>query len=150
MNQPIRRSMSAALQTVDLPPEAVALIRAGTPQPLMAHPVLAGASAPAPIAASSAESEGVSENAGERIVADKTPRRSAKPRALPEREAEPEPAGSGAALTVRLPGNLPQQLLRASMTRKLCRQRPYTQREIVAQAIRDWLKRNAGEEEELA
>ena len=144
MNQPIRRSMSAALQTVDLPPEAVALIRAGTPQPLMAHP------APAPIAATSAESEGVSENAGERIVADKTPRRSAKPRALPEREAEPEPAGSGAALTVRLPGNLPQQLLRASMTRKLCRQRPYTQREIVAEAIRDWLKRNAGEEEELA
>ena len=38
MNQPLRRSMSAALQTLELPPEAVALIKEGAAKSMSLPP----------------------------------------------------------------------------------------------------------------
>jgi hypothetical protein len=48
------------------------------------------------------------------------------------------------SVTVRLPAELPPALLRVAMERKLRGERPFTQQDIVAQAVREWLERNAG------
>ena len=47
------------------------------------------------------------------------------------------------SVTVRLPAELPPALLRVAMERKLRGERPFTQQDIVAQAVREWLERNA-------
>ena len=59
--------------------------------------------------------------------------------------ATPLPAQRRApvSLTVRLPAELPPALLRVAMERKLRGERPCTQQDIVAEALRDWLERNA-------
>ncbi|MGE3312803.1 MAG: hypothetical protein AB7O66_22770 [Limisphaerales bacterium] len=46
------------------------------------------------------------------------------------------------SMTFRLPADLPEALLRASMARKLRRLRPWTQQDIVTAAVREWLNRN--------
>jgi hypothetical protein len=46
-------------------------------------------------------------------------------------------------MTFRLPSNIPGALLQASAERKIKKIRPYTQQEIVAEAVSDWLKKNA-------
>ena len=50
---------------------------------------------------------------------------------------------SETAGTFRLPAELPSVLLRVAMERKLRGERPCTQQDIVAQAVREWLERNA-------
>ena len=59
------------------------------------------------------------------------------------------PAGAPLAITVRLPAEVPAALLRVAFERKLRRQHPFTQQEIVAEALRDWLSRHGwnGKEE---
>ena len=47
-------------------------------------------------------------------------------------------------MTFRLPTELPAALLRVAMERKLRREEPFTQQDIVAQALREWLERNGG------
>ena len=47
------------------------------------------------------------------------------------------------SMTFRLPAELPAALLRVAMERKLRREEPFTQQDIVAQAMREWLERNA-------
>ena len=47
------------------------------------------------------------------------------------------------SMTFRLPAELPAALLRVAMERKLRREEPFTQQDIVAQAVREWLERNA-------
>lgn len=47
-------------------------------------------------------------------------------------------------MTFRLPADLPEALLRASMERKLRRQSPFAQQDIVAEAVRQWLRRHGG------
>jgi hypothetical protein len=42
-------------------------------------------------------------------------------------------------VTFRLPPSLVKQLQRTATERKLARQRPYSQQEIVAEAIREWI-----------
>ncbi len=46
------------------------------------------------------------------------------------------------SMTFRLPAELPTALLRGAMERKLRGEPPYTQQDIVAQAVREWLERN--------
>ena len=50
MSEPVRRSMTAALKTVELPPEALALIREGSPRPLATKPEPKAEADVAPIA----------------------------------------------------------------------------------------------------
>ena len=77
----------------------------------------------------------------------------AKPSVVSEREQEnaafvhsPLPAERHApvSMTFRLPPELPAALLRVAMERKLRREEPFTQQDIVAQALREWLERNGG------
>lgn len=57
-------------------------------------------------------------------------------------------AGSAAAgtisMTFRLPAALSQRLSSVAAERKLRRQRPFSQQDIVAEALDQWLKRNHG------
>jgi hypothetical protein len=59
------------------------------------------------------------------------------------RDAEPIFEGI-VSITVRLPSSLPLRLLRASVERKLQRKHPFTQQDIVAEALQQWLTQNAG------
>lgn len=135
MNQPLRRSMSAALQTVELPPEAVALIKEGSARPMATPSFEKPVSPPAvprPVERDVIELE-------EALVAERP--RAAKSRSPREKQA-PDPAPQIVSMTVRVPAELPNALLRVAVERKLQRQKPCTQQEMVACAIRDWLRRN--------
>lgn len=145
MNQPNRRSMTAALQRAELPPEALELITAGTPQPRAVRapdavdPVRPPALAPLPepILVSTPAS------AVAELFAPPAKKAAARPaQSKPVPPAQVESISPVNSITVRLPGDLPQQLLRASLERKLRRLRPYTQQEIVASALREWLRAN--------
>jgi hypothetical protein len=145
-----RRSMSVALQPSDLPPEAIALIRAGTPRSL------------------GCEVEGPAESAvgqGEKPQSHLLPAPETITPASPLAPTESTIASSGAtrlpipdgmttpgaktgsavlpafaAITVRIPSEIPKRLLRAATDRKINQQSPFTQQEIVAQALEDWLQ----------
>ena len=121
-----RRSMNEALRTGELNEEALAFVT-GKPS----HPV-------------------ADRTSRERLPALTTPapvptptRPEAQIQNAVSEHAEVVAAGMGTvSITVRLPGSLPPRLLRASVERKLRRETPFTQQEIVAEALEHWLKRN--------
>lgn len=119
MNQN-RRPMSAVLQTVELPPDAIALIREGTPK--------GGPLVPAPEAANVPQGTGV------------TGRKDGE--AKEKNAAETTETGFSNA-SFRLPTPLQQALLRISLERKLKRKKPWTQQEIAVEALELWLKKNS-------
>ena len=135
MNQPLRRSMSAALQTVELLPEAVALIKEGSARP-MATPSFEKPVSP------HAEPKVVEKEIIELAETATTERPGAVKSKVPREKPEPDPAPQIVSMTVRVPAELPNALLRVAVERKLQRQKPCTQQEMVACAIRDWLRRN--------
>jgi hypothetical protein len=51
-------------------------------------------------------------------------------------------AAATVSMTFRLPADLPAQLIRASAERRVTRELPASQQDIVAEALRDWLRRN--------
>jgi len=118
-----RRTLSAALQTGSLTDAALDFVKAGTPKP----PADAVLSAVVP-----AKPAAVDEP---RPMA-----RSAKPRLRIGEESEGEAEAGLVSLTVRVPRIVPPGLLLASVDRKLKRQRPWTQQEIVAEALTHWLQ----------
>jgi len=103
--------MNDALQTSNLPPEAIQLIKEGTPKPQTPVPVLELVEKP----------------------------KVEKPKVIKEKPEEPVALVS---MNFRLPANLPQALLKVSSERKLKKIKPFTQQDIVAEAISDWLKKN--------
>jgi hypothetical protein len=121
--------MSDALQPASLPPEAIALIKQGTPKPQTDNPLVVGVkprevSTPAPVA-----------------VATEPP---AKPRAKKEQPATTSPLVS---IYVRLPADLSQSLLKSSSERKMNKTRPFTQQDIIAEALQTWLQKNGSHPE---
>jgi hypothetical protein len=50
-------------------------------------------------------------------------------------------SGTTISVTFRLPADLAGKLLEASLRRKLRREEPFTQRDIIAEALLDWLKK---------
>jgi len=111
--------MAAALNPPS--PEAMAIIKEGTPKPQVSlppveHPV---AAKPAPVA--EPESKPVASRA--------------------KKEPEPESVGH-VTLNCHISVELSTLLLKASSERKIKKIRPYTQKEIVAEALSDWLKKN--------
>ena len=50
-------------------------------------------------------------------------------------------AGGTVSMTFRLPSELCARLLRVSLDRKLKRQKPFTQQDIMAEALAHWLKK---------
>lgn len=138
MNQPVRRSMSVALQTVELPPEAIAIIKEGSAKPLTK--ALSAVPPQPETDIQPVESTGAIIELEESAVAERPHAAKARP---PREKLEPLPASSSiVSMTVRVPVELPNALLRVSVERKLQRQKPFTQQEMVATAVREWLRRN--------
>ena len=124
-----KRTMSEALQAGNLSTEAVAFVAAGAAG-------TAVAAAPPPVAATP--------ETRVRILP------VAVPAVVPESGQSafvhsllPADRRAPVSMTFRLPAELPSVLLRVAMERKLRGERPCTQQDIVAQAVREWLERNA-------
>lgn len=119
-----KRTMSQALHANSLGADALAFVAAGSAT-----------------TASSAETE----NSSAAVMETHTPTLPPMP-APPNCVVSPLPAErrGPVSITVRLPPELPPALLRETMERRLRGERPCTQQEIVAQALREWLERNAG------
>ncbi len=108
----VKRTLDEALQSAELGAEARVFLAGGEP-PVVARPAEPGVNPPP------------------------------KPDFTPVVDSPPmPPAGAPLAITVRLPAELPAALLRVAFERKLRRQCPFTQQEIVAEALRDWLHRH--------
>lgn len=56
-----------------------------------------------------------------------------------QREEGTRPSGV-VSMTFRLPAELPAALVRASAERKVRKQKPFTQQDIVAEAVQQWLR----------
>ena len=136
MTQISRRPMSAALRTADLPPEMLAFVKAGTPQPQIVSVTRENPVQPEPASGKTTESTPAVPPRFE----EEERSRSTKPRI--SREPEPVAHPGLVSLSIRVPPEVPEGLVRASAERKIKRLRPWTQQEIVAEAITQWLKRN--------
>lgn len=133
-----RRSMSQALRTVELPTEALDLIRAGTPQPVTNRPSVV----PPKVEPSAPSTERKATIAS--TLADDTEPAPEEEVTKTARSRVKETEASGLIVTAsfRLPAEIPNALLRASVDRKIKKLKPWTQQEIVAEALTQWLKRN--------
>lgn len=117
--------MSEALQTLNLPPEAVALIKEGSPKPRT--PSASPKQVPEPTRSEPPEPPRIAEKpVAERLV-----------KVTAVSSSEPSVSRS-----FRLPESLPPALLRASTERRITKKPPFTQEDIVTEAITQWLKRN--------
>ena len=142
-----RRSMTEALRTVELSPEAVALIREGTPAPqartgalALAKPVSAGNGTPRSNLVELNDPLPEKSEPMEKPRTERLSSKSSKP--LRDKEPEPSPHHAQMTLSVRLPSEIPLKILRAATDRKIARVRPWTQQEIVAEALTQWLRKN--------
>jgi hypothetical protein len=137
------------LQTVDLPPEALELIREGRPKPRttkmveLAEPQEASreeaVAAPAPKEGTAVR---VLETEPAPAASGSGEARAPKPRQTREREVESTRAGGSVSRSFRLPVQLATELLRVATERKIGGLKPFTQEEIAAEALSLWLKKN--------
>jgi hypothetical protein len=70
----------------------------------------------------------------------RNPRKAPRVRAPKEKEAEVLRGGT-VSLSVRVPFEIPDALVRGSADRKVKRQRPFTQQDITVEAVSQWLKK---------
>ena len=117
-----RRSMAQALQTGELSEDARAFVAGKAPP---GSEELAVAS-PKPLPQSPRPS-----------LPTPAPRQNGVPKPTPM-DSSPSVAGI-VSITIRLPASLPSRLLRASVERKLRREQPFSQQDIVAEALHAWL-----------
>lgn len=121
------RNLSEALQAARLPEVALAFVNAGAPAP-RAQPT-------------SPDADPKPETPVPAALVPNVPRMSI---GSPSAEGTPPVLPPGpVSMTFRMPADLPEALLRASMTRKLRRLKPWTQQDIVTEAIREWLNSRA-------
>lgn len=139
--------MSAALRQVDLPPEAISLIKEGTPKPLSAVPVPSARSeeasrppVPPPAENPAVEAEVAPVPGGPEPEAVGAPPKP-KGKVLQPKEPAVAERETLVSMSFRIPEGILGALLRAASDRKIKRQRPFTQQEIVADALSTWLKR---------
>lgn len=126
-----RRPMSAALKTVELSGEALAFVRQGTPQPQVATPRAAATEVATPAEATAPLSVSIEPSVVDQPISKpKAPRAATQPEALVN-------------LSFRVPTTLHAALKRASFEREMAREEPYTQQDIVAEALNAWLKKHA-------
>lgn len=117
--------MTDAVRPLTLPPEAEAIIAQGIPQPqTVSKPVTIDAISTQPLPAAA-------------------PTTLPKPqaRAKPDKVSDEAEVVSVSA-TYRLPKELIAMLLKAASERKLKKLSPYTQQDIVAEALAAWLQKN--------
>ena len=119
--------MSDALKTADLSSEALALIKGG-------------AAADTEDRRAAVRTESLLDAEATIDDSNRAPK-AVRPRRS-QRDVLPEATGGQGHLSIRLPAEIPQALLRASLDRKLKRIKPWTQQDIVAEALLQWFKRN--------
>lgn len=117
-----RRSMSAAISIAD--PEIKEFLKAGVPAPKTARP-------------KSGDAPPSSEPSDPPLTAEK-PKSAAKPVAT-RAEERPEAA---VPVTYRLPERLVKAMIAASAERKIEKNKPWTQQDMAAQAIEEWLRKH--------
>ena len=146
--KPERRSMTAAIHSAaDLPPEALALIKAGTPKPASSSPVVAAepsepqtTAAPA-VPALAQDSRPASDDLPTEVTA-RPAAGSKRQRGRPKGSVS-RPVDEGVRLvgtSYRLPEDLVFRVMKASAERKVRRIRPWAQQDMVAEALDAWLK----------
>ena len=121
-----KRTMSDALRTTNLSGDALAFVNAGAASPAAGESPAGNGSVPQPTATPPAGVAEIERTAPRLVLPTDTP----------------APASRPVSMTFRLPADLPEALLRASMERKLRRQAPFAQQDIVAEAVRQWLRRH--------
>jgi hypothetical protein len=119
--------MTDALQTSNLPPAAIALIKEGSPKPQTAIAVLTTPS-----------STNLQENPVSKPAAEPS---ASVVKTKPQKDKPLETTGL-VSLNCRLPAEIPLALLKASSERKMKKVRPFTQQDIIAEALTDWLTKN--------
>lgn len=147
--------MNEALRTIDLPTEAIALIKAGNPRVKASECVLTTSDENGPRIAPegaviTAEQSENPDNKVCRIPVEPesvATRGTARPQTLTTKlihktSPMPRPPATFISMTVRVPGEIPTRLLRAATDCRISQQRPWTQQEIVAEALEQWLKIN--------
>lgn len=138
-----RRSMTAALQSAaDLPPEAIALIKAGTPKPLsVTAPAVSEAPEPPPPATMPPVAEPSVETLGEVEPVEFAPLQR-RPRGRPKGSVSRpvETLGRLVGTSYRLPEDLVFRVMKASAERKIRKIQPWSQQDIVAEALNAWLQ----------
>jgi hypothetical protein len=122
--------MAAALQpnTPAITPEALNLIKAGTPVPQNPNPLLTSAAIP-----TAGNQEAAAKSAAESAPVQKSK--------IQQKETTPETI-TLVSVNYRLPAAIPTALLKASSDRKLRKTKPYTQQDIVGEALAEWLKKH--------
>lgn len=128
--QPTRRPLGAALQKSSLSPAAIAIIKEGIQQPQVAT-VLAPAQEKA-----NEEMPPLNEAASAQPM-----QAQESPRTRQPKEKPVEPAAL-ICISVRIPARIPEALLKAASDRKIKRIQPYSQKDIVTEALQQWLQRN--------
>ena len=91
------------------------------------------------------ETPAVANQAEEKAVAPQVPEVPVlKPARVKTPKAEVLPATSVGlvSMSVRLPPEIPEGLIRASAERKIKKEKPWTQQEIIAEALSEWLKKH--------
>lgn len=117
--------MEAALQHRTVTPEALAIIEQGAPKSLTQNPNVRSDSVKVqPVVAPKPTDE---------------QQRPLKPKV--DKAGEMESVAIVSA-TFRLPANIPPALLKASSERKLKKVQPFTQQDIVTEALTNWLRKN--------
>ena len=117
MDASTRRTLGAALQTGKLNDEQMAFVTGRVPE-------RTGATETAP------------------PVANHSPAPPASNSVLKSPPPTDVPPLSGTmSMTFRLPADLSAQLMRVALERKLRREEPFSQQDIVAEALRDWFQR---------
>jgi hypothetical protein len=141
--KPERRSMTAAIQSaVDLPPEAIALIKAGTPKPLSTNIVVAPpapeltAAVPVPELTEPRLESPLQVEPGQSVPFQRKPR--GRPKGSVSRPVET--VGRLVGTSYRLPEDLVFRVMKASAERKIGKIQPWAQQDIVAEALNAWLK----------
>jgi len=115
--------MEAALQPRSVKPDALAIIEEGAPKSQLPNPTIKLDSANVQPVSAPKPAE---------------PQRPVKPKNDKAKEMEDVAIVSA---TFRLPANLPPALLKASSERKLKKIQPFTQQDIVTEALTEWLKK---------
>ena len=134
MHSSARRSLSAALKTAELTPEAQAFLKGGSPKPLAEAPSIQAVPTQPAVALVSEEQE---------ELAPPEPQKRVRARGIVQDDEAPVPTPNLVFTSLRLPAEIPHALMRASFDRKLKREKPWTQQDIAAEALSLWLKKHA-------
>lgn len=128
MNYSIRRSMSEALRTDKLSEEALSFVAGKAPAPAQV-PALTQEVRPAKDLATQGE---------------KTPSLSGDELGASSQRLHSTLLAGTVSMTFRLPTELSARLCSTSTDRKSQRERPFSQQDIVAEALDQWLRRHGG------